>query len=99
MANIVQYYLSGEFGRYSTSSTVPFIYDLSKVTVPVSLYYGPGDLLVTNEDVDYLARRLPNVIGKNKIPHKHFNHLDFVLAINARSLLYNSLLDIMEKYK
>ncbi|EFA02251.1 lipase 1 [Tribolium castaneum] len=99
VSNIVQYYVSGEFARFSGGKTVPFIYDLAKVTAPVALYYGPGDLLVTQEDVDYLSHRLGNVTGKFRIPYKHFNHLDFVLANNARSLLYNNLLSVMEKYK
>ncbi|CAH1369976.1 lipase 3-like [Tenebrio molitor] len=109
VANVIQYYLSGEFARgdfgsaeanrvHYNSSTPP-LFDLSKVTAPVSLHYGPGDLLVTQDDVDDLSKRLPNVVGKFKISHKHFNHLDFVLAVNARCLLYDSLLRVMRKYR
>jgi lysosomal acid lipase/cholesteryl ester hydrolase len=90
---------SAEANRVHYNSSTPPLFDLSKVTAPVSLHYGPGDLLVTQDDVDDLSKRLPNVVGKFKISHKHFNHLDFVLAVNARCLLYDSLLRVMRKYR
>ncbi|XP_063917664.1 lipase 1-like isoform X2 [Zophobas morio] len=108
LADVFQYYLSGEFTRRDFGArlnveryndTKPPTYDLSKVTVPVSLHYGPGDLLVSREDIDDLCLKLPLCVGKFEVAHKQFNHLDFVLAINGRSLLYDSLVQVMEKYR
>lgn len=65
--------------------------------MPVSLYYGESDFLVTEEDIDHLGSKLENLVGKFKIPD--FNHLDFVLAMNAKGLLYEGLIHAMSKYR
>ncbi|KAH8022499.1 hypothetical protein HPB51_025062 [Rhipicephalus microplus] len=41
---------------------LPPRYNLKKVTVPVAIYWGDGDVFVTPRDVALLAKRLPNVV-------------------------------------
>ncbi|XP_061387765.1 lipase 3 [Musca vetustissima] len=77
-------------------------YDLSKVKVPVALYYSMNDMLVSTTGVDRLARELPHVIDKYLVPMEKFNHLDFLWAIDVKTLVYNRLvrnLRRVENYK
>lgn len=49
------------------------------------------------QDVLKLARQLPNLIGVNRVPYKSFNHIDYLWATNADSLLYNDIINLMRK--
>ncbi|XP_018304076.1 lipase 3 [Mycetomoellerius zeteki] len=70
-------------------------YDLRKIKVPVSLHYGANDWLAHVDDVDQLEKELGNPLGKFLVPHKKFNHLDFMWAKDVKELLYNKILNLM----
>ncbi|GJQ65338.1 hypothetical protein Trydic_g7454 [Trypoxylus dichotomus] len=74
-------------------------YNLSSVTVPVSIYYGAGDILSTKMDCEYLAKKIRNAMGLYRVPFRDFNHMDFMWATKARQLLYDPLLNLLNKYK
>ncbi|KAI5703784.1 hypothetical protein M8J75_016203 [Diaphorina citri] len=76
----------------------PPSYRLSNVKVPVALFYSNNDWLAPGEDVDVLSRKLPNVVGKYKVPLKRFNHLDFMWAIDVKKLLYDDVVRVLHKY-
>jgi len=44
------------------------------------------------------GKRLSNVLLIEEIPYKFFNHLDFVWAINAKTLVYDRMLELMQKF-
>jgi len=44
-----------------------------------------------------LGKRLSNVLLIEKIPYKFFNHIDFTWAINAKTLVYDRVLELMQK--
>jgi len=91
--SVTNLYLGNKW-RYGTSS--PPSYDLSKVTAPIYVYYAMNDWLAAPEDVLYAVEFLPNVKEVNKVADEDFNHLDFMWADDAKTLLYD---DIISKLK
>ncbi|CAH1159869.1 unnamed protein product [Phaedon cochleariae] len=103
-----QLYLSGNFApfdygnetinqrKYKIANPPP--YNISQVTHPVSLHYGSGDIMVAEEDVDILNKKLPNSLGMFKVPYDSFNHMDFMWGTNTKKLVYDRLISIMDKY-
>lgn len=81
------------YGRFT-----PPPYNLSAITAPVFLHYGDNDWLSTPEDVNYLWREIKSVIGKFRVPHPKFNHLDFIFAIDAKTLIYDRMIKIMSRF-
>nr|CAD7418550.1 unnamed protein product [Timema poppensis]CAD7418902.1 unnamed protein product [Timema poppensis]CAD7419384.1 unnamed protein product [Timema poppensis] len=73
-------------------------YDLSKVNAPVALHYSNNDWLASPTDVDALESELPNVIGKFLVPLDQFNHIDYLWAIDAKTLVYDTVISIMRQY-
>lgn len=93
-----QMYDHGALNMIHYGQLFPPRYQLSRVTVPVSLYHSFNDWLAPPEDVQLLQNELPNVSLSYRVPQLAFNHLDFVWAINARSLLYDRIVqDLREK--
>ncbi|XP_049825351.1 lipase 3 [Aethina tumida] len=104
----MQLYTTGKFeslnyGNFTLNkekynSTTPQSYNISQVTHPVLLLYGTGDNFVKQEDISYLAKKLPNAV-EVQVPYKNFNHMDFMWGIDANKLLYERLLILMNKYR
>ncbi|XP_066998922.2 lipase 3 [Anabrus simplex] len=90
------YGLLGNMKRYG--SIHPPEYKLNKITAPVALHYGVNDLLADEQDTDTLSHELPNTIGKFRVAHDKFNHLDFLWAIDAKPLLYDIIIRFMGRY-
>lgn len=55
-------------------------------------------MLPTFQDVDKLARILPNVVEKYLVEYKMFSHADFVLAKDVVPLVYNRVIEVMNKF-
>lgn len=72
-------------------------YHLDKVTIPVYLFYSKNDWLAAVKDVRKLKRQLKNVIGEYLIPFEKFNHLDYLWANDVDTLVYNKLIEEMDK--
>lgn len=99
---------TGKFQRFDFGSKksnqqaygqdTPPLYDLSSVTAPVALYWSDNDWLGDPNDVYLTSEELPNLIRKFRVPLASFNHLDFLWAINADTLLYNDIMTLMSKY-
>ena len=51
------------------------------------------------QDVERLYRQLSNPIGKIRVPQDTFNHLDYLWAIDGRTLVYEKVISIMSRYR
>ncbi|XP_029707755.2 lipase 1 [Aedes albopictus] len=86
----------GNIQRYGTKK--PPVYNLKLVTASILVYYGLNDWLVHPQDVLDLVKVLPRVIAAKQVADERFNHIDFVVAKNVRSLLYDQVIEAMEEY-
>lgn len=77
-------------------SPQPGEYDLTKVEAPTAIYSGESDGFSTKPDLDILASLLPNVIAHHHLDSRHrFAHLDFILAVKARHLVYDRIIETL----
>lgn len=53
----------------------------------------------TFQDVEVLAKRLPNVAEKKVMPFPEFNHLDFLWANDIKTIVYDDLIEFMKRYE
>ncbi|KAH8376737.1 hypothetical protein KR093_001124, partial [Drosophila rubida] len=99
---------STRFGQYDYGSetnqrvygrSTPPDYALERITAPVGLYYGQNDYLTAVEDVQRLAKRLPNVVMNHLYPNKKCNHVDMVWGINSRRLAQPQMLEVMRLWE
>ena len=77
----------------------PEEYDLSNVVAPTALIGGDGDGFSDPRDVDLLAKNLPNVLYNYQVELKGFGHLDFILRTDAKSFVYDKVIDTMNKLR
>ncbi|XP_055590800.1 lipase 3-like [Uranotaenia lowii] len=73
-------------------------YNFSNSKAPVQIFYGLNDWMVHPRDVEEFSRMLPNLLEAAPIVDKKFNHLDFLMAKNARQQVYDKMLPVMERY-
>ncbi|XP_070148822.1 lipase 3-like [Polyergus mexicanus] len=86
----------GNYERYKQPT--PVRYDLKKITASIALFYGINDVLSLKSNVLYLYERLPNVVWLEEHPFRLLNHFDFLWAVDAKTLLYDRLIKIMQKF-
>lgn len=89
------YGVIGNIKHYGTSK--PPEYDLSKITLPITLFWSKNDLLSDEKDVMTLLDKLPTYTDTYMIPFEDFNHLDYLWALDANELLNNKVLDLLSK--
>ncbi|XP_023938982.1 lipase 3 [Bicyclus anynana] len=72
-------------------------YDLSKITLPIKLFWAQNDLLSSEKDVQLLTEKLPSTTEVYKVPDPEFNHLDYLWAIDAPTLVNKEVLQSLDK--
>ncbi|XP_069136610.1 gastric triacylglycerol lipase-like [Argopecten irradians] len=86
-------YGSPEANKQHYGQDTPPLYDVTKVTAPVVLYWAENDWLAVPQDVKILQSKLPNVRGSYEI--KDWNHLDFIWAVDAYNVLYKGIIQML----
>jgi len=91
-----------DYGWYENlkkyGSMSPPDYNLALITAPVFLHYSDNDWLAAVKDVDELAAKLGNLVGKFRVSDSKFNHLDYTYATDADTLLYERVINFMDRY-
>ncbi|XP_034830993.1 lipase 3-like [Maniola hyperantus] len=72
-------------------------YDLGEITLPIKLFWAENDLLSSEKDVRLLYERLPSTTEMYKVPDPGFNHLDYLWAIDAPTLVNDEVLKSLDK--
>jgi len=108
LLHYAQEIVSGKFRQYDYgllgnlkhyNSVHPPEYDLTKANVPIALHYSRNDWMAAEKDVERLAEKLPNVIGRFLVKFDQFNHLDYMWAIHVRPYLYDRVLNLMNRFE
>lgn len=75
----------------------PPAYKIENMKVPIIFHYGGNDVLDAVRDVEErVVPNLPSIVDLNKIPR--YGHLDFILAEDVIELVYEKLLNSLNKY-
>ncbi|XP_014204014.1 lipase 3 [Copidosoma floridanum] len=85
-------YINHNINMRKYGQKTPPVYDLSKVTAPVSIWYAKNDDIVNYKDVEYLKTKLPNVVSFSEVHNENFNHFDFLWARDVKELVYDYLI-------
>ncbi|CAH2102897.1 unnamed protein product [Euphydryas editha] len=80
--------------RYGSFTPPP--YDISKITINTTMHYTVNDNLLDERDVLKMASVMPNAAAR-KISRETYTHHDFVLARDSKELLYNYILEELNK--
>ncbi|XP_055545695.1 lipase 1-like [Wyeomyia smithii] len=97
-SGLFRQYDYGKRGNLQTySDWKPPTYNLNASIAPVVIFYGLNDWMVHPKDVQQFATMLPRLVSANVVADKKFNHLDFILAKNARSQVYDKLIPLLNQ--
>jgi len=90
-------YGNAEDNQAHYGQETPPDYDLTKVTVPVALYWSEADWLAQPADVIKILTKLPNIFANYEVPYEGWAHLDFTYGIDANKYVYEEVMKNMEK--
>jgi lysosomal acid lipase/cholesteryl ester hydrolase len=72
---------------------IPVEYDLSRLKVPVALFYGGKDTVI---DIPELLKVLPNVVRLQK--EDSYEHLDCIWADSAPAKVFPQVVSLLKAY-
>ena len=64
--------------------------------MPIAIFSGSHDTLSNPTDVELLIPKLKNLVYNKKL--EEFNHIDFVIGLNAYMLLYPDVVKLAKQY-
>ncbi|NXF81210.1 LIPK Lipase, partial [Sclerurus mexicanus] len=74
----------------------PPLYDVKAMEVPTAVWNAGLDCLADPRDTALLLPQVKNLLHHRLIPE--WNHMDFILGLNATEVLYSEMLDVMKKH-
>ncbi|XP_026546749.1 lipase member M-like, partial [Notechis scutatus] len=77
--------------------TTPPFYKIEDVTVPVAVWSGEKDTIVTKKNTESLLAHITHLVFYKDIPD--WTHSDPVVGLDAPRRLYPDVLELMQKYK
>ncbi|XP_053165350.1 lipase member N-like isoform X2 [Hemicordylus capensis] len=78
------------------NQTMPPIYKLEDIKIPIAFWTGGEDLFASSKDVAMLRSQLRNLIYEKHIPE--WAHLDFIWGLDAAERMYPEIIEIMKNY-
>lgn len=108
--HLCQFVLKGRFQSYDYGaeknkeiygSPDPVFYNLTKMKVPTYFIRAHNDLITTKENVEFLYNSLPKETKPYNIyvvDDENFNHYDFLTSKDVIPLLYNHIVEFLEKH-
>nr|XP_037283582.1 lysosomal acid lipase/cholesteryl ester hydrolase-like [Rhipicephalus microplus] len=77
----------------------PPVYNVSGVKLPVGLFWSLNDWFADPTDVSILTEKLPNIVLNYQVPDPQFTHLDFIVGMHAKDIVYSAMMKLMERHK
>ncbi|CAF2829189.1 unnamed protein product [Rotaria sp. Silwood2] len=89
-------YGSPEKNQLHYNQTTPPLYSIRSMKVPTALFWAGEDWLADPVDATYVFDNIQNLVYEKYVPN--YNHFDFVWAITANKIIYQDLINVMQKY-
>ncbi|KAK9718408.1 cholesterol esterase [Basidiobolus ranarum] len=77
----------------ATNGHICHPFTTNQITTPIVMFYGGSDSLC---DIEVLKSQLPKLKNSHEI--KHFEHLDFLWARDAKELVYSEVFKVLEQH-
>ncbi|XP_055527856.1 lipase 3-like [Wyeomyia smithii] len=71
-------------------------YNLSRITVPFTLFYGSKDFFTSRQDMKKLLRALPKISSYTEIPG--WTHMDFIYNVQVYAKVYSKIIESMKNF-
>lgn len=75
--------------------TVPPLYNVTELRVPVYTYWGTNDWLADGEDFDWLKTQLSTLKGNKTL--EGYSHLDFIWGMDVGKRVYSNIIEIAKQ--
>lgn len=92
-----QYDNGAAINKQIYGTVTPPDYNLKAATAPVAMFYADGDVIVNPKDAIRTRAALPNVVEFRRVDNETFNHYDFIVAADVNPLVYDFVIDLVQK--